>query len=113
MPRIDNAFFGSIIIDGKKYDTDVLVASDGEVVKREKSHTFTKQELMDLLMMKEPEVIIIGTGMAGYVKVHPDAEVFAKLNGIELLAMPTGKAVQEFNRRSKRGKVVAVIHVTD
>ncbi len=112
MPRIDNAFFGTIIIDGKKYDTDVTIHWDGEIQERAKSHKFSKRELMDVLM-KNPEVVIVGTGTAGYVKIDPDAEVAAKLDGIEFIAKPTLQAVEEFNKLARRKKVTAVFHITD
>ena len=113
MPKIDSSYFGSIVIDGRKYNTDVIVSWDGEIIEREKSHIFSKKELMDLLMMKDVETIIIGTGTAGSVRIDPEAEVFARVEGITLTALPTSQAIDEFNKRSRRTKVVAVIHVTD
>jgi len=112
LPKIDNAIFGSIIIDGKKYTTDVIVFWDGEVMERIRTHTFSKNELIDILM-KEPDIVIVGTGMAGNMKVDPAAEVYARLQGVELISKTTREAIQEFNKLSRRKKVVAVMHVTD
>ena len=111
MPRIDNAYFGSISIDGRKYDSDLIISWDGEVTEKDRRHNISKVELVDILM-KNPEVVIVGTGFAGNVKIDPDAEIFAKIEGVELLTLPTQKAVQEFNKLSKRKKTVAILHIT-
>jgi len=111
MPKIDNAYFGSISIDGKKYNADLIVSWDGEITEKDRRHNITKGELIDILM-KDPEVVIVGTGFAGNLKVDPDAELFAKVEGIVLLTLPTSKAILEFNKLSKKRKTVAVLHIT-
>jgi len=111
MARIDGAMFGSIIVDGKKYGHDVVVSWDGEVHERQSSHNLTRSEMTDALM-KGPDVIVVGTGTAGLMQVDPSAEVAAKLNGVELIAKDTSKAIGEFNKLARTKKVVAIIHVT-
>lgn len=111
MVKFDSTLFGSVMVNGKKFEHDLIVSWDGEIISREKSHVFSKKELLDI-MQKEPEVIIIGTGQSGLVKVEPAAEVAAKLENVELIAKPTPQAIEEFNKLVRRKKVVAVIHVT-
>jgi len=111
MPKINSFRFGSLTINRKRYDNDMIVHWDGEVVPKDSSHTFSKGELIDLLL-KGPETIIVGTGTAGLVKIEKDAENFAKLKNIELIVKKTPEAIEEFNRLSKDKKVIAVIHVT-
>jgi len=111
MPKIDNTYFGAIIINGRKFDSDVVLDWTGDIKPRPGSHSFTKADLNEL-MMRDPEVIIVGTGTAGNVKVDADAEIAAKMHGVELIAMLTPLAVAEFNKHAKRRKAIAVIHVT-
>ena len=112
MPRIDSSYFGSIVIDGKKYDRDVVIFWDGEIQEKEsRSHDFSKEELQDLLM-REPEIIIVGTGNSGLVKINPAAEVFARVNGVQLVSKLTPHAIEDFNKYSKRRRVIAVLHIT-
>lgn len=111
MTRIDSSYFGSIIIDGKKYNTDVLLSWDGEIQERNGSHNFSKRDLEDILLMG-PEVVIVGIGNSSLVKVDPAAEVLARVEGIELITKPTPKAVEDFNKYSRRRKVVGVFHIT-
>ncbi len=112
MPRIDNAFFGSILVDGRKYENDLYVHWDGEVREREKTHNFTRTEFEDLAL-KDPEIIVIGTGMSGMVKVDPAAVAAASLKGVQLLVVKTPEAVQRFNALARmRKRVIAVMHAT-
>lgn len=111
MPKIDNSYFGTIIIDGRKFDSDVVVGWDGRIESKSGSHSFTKADLNEL-MMRDPEVVIVGTGTVGNVKVDADAEIAARTHGIELIAKLTPQAIQEFNKHAKRRKTIAVMHVT-
>ncbi|MFQ6010330.1 MAG: MTH938/NDUFAF3 family protein [Candidatus Aenigmatarchaeota archaeon] len=111
MPKIDNTYFGSIIIDGRKFNTDMIVCWDGEIRERAKSHVFDRRELEDLLM-KDPEVVIVGTGQSGLVKIDSSAEIAAKMEGIDFIVAKSPHAVQEFNKLARRKKAIAVIHVT-
>jgi hypothetical protein len=110
-PTIENSYFGGIIIDGRKYDNDVLVAWHGEVATRHNSHEFTKKDLNDILL-HDPEIIIIGNGNVGNMKLDPAVEVAARLKGVELLVAQTPIAVQEFNKVAKRRKAIGVFHIT-
>ena len=111
MVNIDSSYFGNIIIDGKKFDHDVQVDSSGNIIKRPGSHLITRRDVQDLLL-KEPDVIVIGTGTAGMMKVEPSAEIEARMNNVELVAKITPDAIREFNKHAKRRKVAAIIHVT-
>ncbi len=111
MPKINSFSFGSLTIDRKKYEDDMVIHWDGEITPRESSHTFSKNELIDLLL-KGPEIVIVGTGTGGCVKIEKEAEKFARLKNIEFIVKKTPEAVEEFNKLSKNKKVIAVIHVT-
>lgn len=111
MARIDKTEFGSIIINGKKFNSDMIICWDGELRERTSSHNFTEDELHDLLL-KEPEVIVVGTGTAGLMKIDQKTELKAKKEGIELISNRSHKAIQDFNNISKTKKAIALIHVT-
>ncbi len=112
IPNINNAFFGSIIIDGQKYSHDLTVSWDGEITQRDRTHFFTKAELMEILM-KEPETIVIGTGNSGLMEVDPAIKIAANLNGTELIIAKTPEAARHFNSLVRmQKKVIAVLHAT-
>jgi len=112
MPRIDNAFFGNILVDGRKYETDLHVHWDGEVKERKRTHVFDKAELNELLL-KDPEVIVVGTGNSGLLQIDPAVHSTASLHGIEIVAVRTPEAAQRFNALMRmRKRVIAVMHAT-
>jgi hypothetical protein len=111
MPKIESCYFGAIVIDGKRYSSDVIISSDGKVHEKPSSHTFSKADLHEQLL-RGPDVLIVGTGTAGLVRIDPGVEIAAKLAGVELIAKPTPEAVNEFNRRARKERTIAVIHIT-
>jgi len=115
---IESTTFGSITIDGKTYNHDVIVRLSGEVVKRKKrmskkyygtSHILSKDEAK-FVFEKGCDVIIIGSGQEGNVRLSPEAEDYFAKKGCEVLLQPTQKAIRSFNRSAKRK--IALMHVT-
>ncbi|MDD5416639.1 MAG: MTH938/NDUFAF3 family protein [Candidatus Aenigmarchaeota archaeon] len=111
MVSIDSFYFGNIIIKGRKFTNDVSVSWDGEVIPRQSSHIFSENDFHDMIM-KEPEIVVIGTGTAGQMKVDPGVSVKAGVEGVQLVIKPTAQAVEEFNKYSRRNKVIGIFHLT-
>lgn len=110
---IESYAFGQIVIDGKRYTSDVIIYSD-----RIDSHWWRKEghflQAADLngVIQAKPEVLIVGTGEGGLMKVAPETrERFANL-GVELIVEPTGDAVRTYNRLARTRKVIAALHLT-
>ena len=111
MVKISKFKFGSIMVDGKKYNKDVIVDWNGEITNRKSSHKFTKEDLQDLLL-KEPETIIIGTGTSNNVKVDSSVKLLAKKEKIEFIHKPTIEALKDFNYMTKKRRTIGVMHLT-
>jgi len=116
--RIDRSEFGSITIDGKTYDHDVMIGLTGEVSKRKKklskqqygtSHVVSKVEAK-AVFEKGCDLVIIGSGQEGNVRLSPEAEEYFAKKGCEVLLQPTQDAIRSFNRSTKRK--IALMHVT-
>lgn len=109
---IESYSFGSIKIDGKKYDHDVMI-SNGEVKKwwRNQGHVVQIDDLKDIpdnLMF-----LIIGTGASGECKVPERTQKYIKDKGIQLVIEVTLKAVDAYNRVVEKGaSVVGAFHLT-
>ena len=80
--EIENTAFGTITMDGKTYEHDVVVRLSGEVVKRKKklskkyygtSHILSKDEAK-FVFEKGCEQLIVGSGQIGNVRLSPEAE---------------------------------------
>lgn len=108
---INSTEFGSITIDAKTYNHDVWIFADGRIEKRTKNHLFEEGEL-DLLAKDNPEIIVIGTGQSGIMRVSVDAKEKAEQIGIKLIAEITPAAIKKYNELAKKKKVAAAMHIT-
>jgi hypothetical protein len=109
---------GWIEIDGKRYEHDVIVHTDGTVSKRDKSlskakkakygHTPLTGKEVKLLLKESPDVIIIGTGQTGALPITPKAKTL--LEAVPCKIGPTPQAL-EWAMENKR-RAVALFHVT-
>jgi hypothetical protein len=113
--HIDKYAFGSIRIDGRDYSRDVIMI--GEDVRspwwREAGgHVYAAADLKDLLAAA-PEVVVLGTGYFGRVKVlDATLEAFAEA-GSDIVVERTGGAVEAYNRCVADGRdVAAALHLT-
>lgn len=116
--HIDRSEFGSITIDGKTYDHDVIIGLSGQVSKRKKklskrlygtSHVISKAEAKSVFE-KGCDLIIVGTGQEGNVQLSPEAEAYFDKKRCKVMLQPTQEAIRSFNKSAERK--VALIHVT-
>ena len=112
MVRINSMKFGEITIDNKVYYSDMVVWWNGRIEYRTKSHTFEVEEF-SRIAAKKPEIVIVGTGIEGIVRISDDVDALAKEMKIEIFSDLSPKATEMFNAFQNEGKkVVAVIHAT-
>lgn len=110
---IDSYSFGKIVIDGKTYTSDVILYP-GKVDEswwRKDGHLLQKEDLMDVIQYN-PEVLIVGTGAYGLMKVPDETKQFLEAKEIELIAEETGKAYKTYNELKEKRKVIAAFHLT-
>lgn len=106
--------FGIIVINGKRYASDVIVFPDR--VKdnwwRKEGHRLAIEDLQEVLEA-EPQVIIVGTGYSGLIKITDEVKQHLNERGIQLVIERTDDATKTFNKLAKSGeKVVAALHLT-
>jgi len=110
---IDSYEFGRIVVDGRAFNSDVIIYP--EKVKsdwwRKEGHQLGNDDLEDVLDQR-PEVIVVGTGNPGIMKVLPETEKLIKSQKIELIIQPTEEACRTYNRLSSGRKVIAMLHLT-
>jgi hypothetical protein len=115
---IERTSFGTITIDGKTYDHDVIVRLSGEIVKRKKklskkyygtSHVVAEDEAK-FIFEKGCEQLIVGSGQEGNVHLSPEAEAYFAKKGCKVLLQPTPEAIRLFNRSNT--KKIGLFHVT-
>ena len=88
--QIDKSEFGSITIDGKTYEHDVVIRLSGKVDKRQKklskeqygtSHIISKAEAKSVFE-KGCDLLIIGAGQEGNVRLSPEASALFRKKGL-------------------------------
>jgi hypothetical protein len=113
IPEIDSYNFGRIVIDGKAYNADVIVTPDGVKADwwRKEGHSLCPEDL-DEVLDPEIEVVIIGCGAYGALKVPEDTRRWLEEQGKDLVALPTQAACERYNELSGSGKVIAGLNLT-
>jgi hypothetical protein len=110
---IDSYNFGQIVIDGKEYTSDVIIFP-GRVQDewwRDESHRLTLKDIAGIIN-ENPEILLVGTGASGLMRVLPEVEQAVKTRNIQLIVRPTREACEIYNRVSQTQRVVAALHVT-
>ena len=118
MVKVNEFRFGSIVVDNTKYSRDVLIFADGKVELRKGgiwmfgSHNIRPKEV-ELLLEREPEVVIVGTGTNNKARLSSGTESWTRQKRPELIVLPSHEAVAKLNELAAQGKrVAAIIHIT-
>lgn len=111
---IDDYSFGEIVINGTRYDSDVIIFPDGRVLHpwwRAEGHRLTYQDIADLAT-DQPELIIAGTGEYGLMKPEPTLKAELGKQGINFEALPTPQAIKLYNDLLESSRIGACLHLT-
>jgi len=113
--HIDSYSFGSIRIDGRDYSSDVILLGGdvrGSWWREAGGHVYAAEDFGELLAAA-PEVVVLGTGYFGRVKVLEETLTEFADAGSEVVVERTGGAVEAFNRLAAEGRdVAAALHLT-
>jgi hypothetical protein len=113
--HFDKFSFGSLQIDGRTYQQDVVI-DRGEIRKRKKmpSKKF-RDEFGHTPLSIEEEIpwkchrLVIGTGAYGRLPVMKEVKREAERRHLELVIVPTSEAIRLIERESDAN---AILHVT-
>ena len=112
---IESYSFGSIVIDGNRYTSDLLIFPNGEVVdswRRKQGHRLSLDDIQSLIE-SEPEIIIAGTGANGLMEPDNILEKHLLEKGIEFLKASSREATDLYNKlNSQKRAVGACFHLT-
>jgi hypothetical protein len=116
--RINASTFGTITLEGRKIENDVILRLDGSVEKRKKklskkiygtSHTISLEEAR-YVYEKGAKLLIIGTGHYDRVGLSDEAERYFKKHGCRVKLAATPRAIDAWNTADK--KTIGLFHVT-
>lgn len=117
-PKIDKTKFSSITVSGENYEKDILIRLNGKVEKRKKklskevygtSHILSLAEAEDVYE-KGAELIIIGSGQEGMLKLSDESAGFFEKKGCKVELLPTPEAIQAWNKA--KGSTIGLFHIT-
>jgi hypothetical protein len=112
---IDQYTTGShMIVDGTTYHQDLKIIRD-EVKGnwwRKEGHRLDLDDIQDILSA-EPEVLVIGTGYAGNLRIPGSVRQTIEGHHIKFISATTADATKTFNRLLAEGRDVAgAFHLT-
>ncbi|MFO7919076.1 MAG: MTH938/NDUFAF3 family protein [Anaerolineae bacterium] len=112
-PRVEDYAFGHIVIDGERYEEDVIILPDRVVSNwwRDEGHTLKTQDL-DVVFEADVDILVVGQGAYGRMSVPRETHQALETAGIEVMAQETDKACQIYNRLRENGGVAAALHLT-
>ncbi len=110
---IDSYGFGRIVIDGRRYASDVIIFPDRVEDRwwRKEGHQLSVEDIEEVLR-ERPEVLVVGTGYSGLMRILSETRERLASEGIQLIAENTQKACKTYNRLHKSKRVVAALHLT-
>jgi hypothetical protein len=114
--RFGSFSFGSITIDGKQYDHDVVI-DRGKIRKRNKQPSKPLAASFGHTPLSAREAIpweckrlVIGTGFCGRLPIADEVVAEAKRLGVTLVAKPTAEVLADLEGDSRGTN--AILHVT-
>lgn len=114
--KIDSYSFGRMVIEGEEYRDDLMIC--GDEVKpgwfRKEGHRLSPEDL-GWIVEENPDLLIVGKGSSGRMKVTDRARDYLEERGIEIRADRTDEAVKQFNalhESEEESLVAAAYHLT-
>ena len=112
--KIDNYNFGSITVDGKTYNGDIIIFPNKIITnwQRKEGHSLSMNDLKEVVEYN-PDILIVGTGAHGVLQVLPNTKKALEKLTIKLIIMKTPDACKIFNESlDKNLNVVGAFHLT-
>ncbi len=64
------------------------------------------------VITENPEVLVVGTGASGLMKVLPEVQEAAQAQRIKLIVGTTDKACNTYNQLCRSQRAMAALHIT-
>jgi|ERR1019366_7393744 hypothetical protein len=114
--RFEHFVFGSIRIDGRTYEHDVVIDL-GAVRKRKKkasrplrvTYGHTPLSILERIPW-DCHRLVVGTGVHGALPIVPELSREAERRGVELVVVPTAEAIALLQEDARETN--AILHVT-
>jgi hypothetical protein len=112
-PKIDQYKFGQIVIDGETHIKDVIILPERVIAGwwRREGHALHPEDLKAVIE-GSPDVLCVGQGAYGRMRVTAGAREALEAAGIELVSENTEAACRRYNQLREQRKTAAALHLT-
>jgi len=111
---IEHYSFGAMVVNGNRYNSDVILF--GDTVKdnwwRNEGHELCVADIDQAVEEFIPQVVVVGTGKFGRMKILPETEVFLQSRQIRLITQKTSPACEIYNKLLNSERVLGAFHLT-
>lgn len=110
---VDSYSFGRIVISGNTYTSDVIIFPNriNSSWWRKTGHRLYLEDLQEIFN-EDFDVLIVGTGYLGLMKVEKEVMLYAESKGFDLIIEKTNTAVNKYNSLCSHKKTIAAFHLT-
>ena len=112
--HIESYSFGVMKIDGIEYSSDLMILGDKVVENwwRNDGHSLAVEDLQEVFEFK-PDVLVVGQGASGLMKVPESTKKAIEQEGVKLIAGDTRRMCDVFNEEIARtSKAAGAFHLT-
>lgn len=113
MLKISDYHFGKMQIADQIYTRD-LILSPGQIIpdwRRAEGHRLALSDLKASLDENKPEILVLGTGKFGLLKVPESVLRELQSRQIEVFVLKTGAAVEKYNALTS-ANILGAFHLT-
>ena len=112
-PEINSYQFGEMVVDGQIHRKDLVILPDGVRPNwwRQQGHRLDVQDLAAVLAAR-PEVLIVGTGTPGMMRVPEETRKAVADARIGLQVAPSPEACRLYNASRSERRTAAAFHLT-
>ena len=110
---IESYEFGRMVVDGQPYTSDIIILPQRIISSwwRKEGHKLSLEDLEEFLG-EELEVLVVGTGFFGLMKIDAAVRETARLQGWMLIVENTKKAVRDYNEMAAKIRTAGAFHLT-
>jgi hypothetical protein len=102
-----------MVVDGERYTKDLILLPDRVIPNwwREQGHRLSVKDLEEVFAAQS-EVLVVGTGAHGVMKVPPETRQATREAGVELRIADTDRAWRLYNELREKRRTAGAFHLT-
>jgi hypothetical protein len=112
-PEVESYRFGHMVVDGEEHTNDLILLPDRVISNwwRDQGHRLSIADLQEVFNA-QPEVLVVGTGANGGMRVPQETRQAIREAGIELEVAKTGQAWKRYNDLQQERATAGAFHLT-